>query len=360
MTQLLVAIATVGLFLWAAALVTITFVLKVLSRRARRRREAIERRWRGPLEALVLQGRTPPSPSGAERVVLRDTLLKYLSVLRGSEAATVIKYLEDAGFVDEAIVRLGANHTWDRADAAEFLGRARSRKGVPALVAALDDESEDVRTVAARSLAGIRDPSTVEALASTLGRPSRWTVSMVAEDFMEMGPEAVPALLDMLDPDKHATAVAAVKILGEIRDPRATIPIVVLLRRAENLNMRAQAAAALGKLGGLEARAALETALEDPAWQVRSQAAKALGRLAAPGTGAVLARTIFDANWWVRVNCAEALAELGREGWDELRRLTQASDRYVREQCIGVMQQYALPEAGQGAATSAAEDEARR
>jgi len=340
MTQLLVTIASVTLLLWSAGLVTLTFALMVASRRTRRRREALERRWRGPLEALVLHGRIPPPPSAAERVVVRDMLLTYLGFLRGGEAETIIAYLEDAGFVEEAVTRLRGNHIWDRAEAAEFLGRARSRKGVPALVAALDDDSEDVRTVAARSLAGIRDSATVQALATTLGRPSRWTVSMVAEDLMEMGPEAVPALLDMLASDTHATAVAAVKILGEIRDPRATVFIVILLRESENVNMRAQAAAALGKLGGPEARAALETALQDPGWQVRSQAAKALGRLAAPGTAPLLARAIFDSSWWVRVNCAEALAELGDEGWRELRRLTQASDRYVREQCIGVMQQY--------------------
>jgi HEAT repeat protein len=282
-------------------------------------------------------------------------LVKHLSVLRGREAATISAYLEDAGFVDEAVARLRANRVWDRAEAAEFLGRARSRKGVPALVAALDDDSEDVRTVAARSLAGIRDPATVEALASTLGCPSRWTVSMVAEDLMEMGPQAVPALLDMLHSDTHATAVAAVKILGEIRDPRATVSVVILLRSSENVNMRAQAAAALGKLGGLEARTALETALRDPAWQVRSQAAKALGRLAAPGTAPLLARAIFDSSWWVRVNSAEALAELGRDGWEELRRLTQAPDRFVREQCVGVMQQYDLTGAKEGATTRAAD-----
>lgn len=330
------------------------------ARRAGRRRDTLERAWRKPVEALALHGLNPPSPSGAERVVVRDMLLRYLSVLRGGGSAAIVGYLEDAGFVDEAIAQLHAGRIWNRAEAAEFLGRARSRKGLPALVAALDDASEDVRTVAARSLAAIRDPSSVKALASTLGRPSRWTVTMVAQDLMEMGPEAVPALLDMLSSDEHATVVAAVKILGELRDPRATVPIVILLRRSENLNMRAQTAAGLGKLGGSEAKAALETALHDPAWQVRSQAAKALGRLAAPGTARLLARTIVDPNWWVRVNCAEALAELGTEGWDELQRLAQAPDRYVREQCIGVMQQYGAVGVERDVVTNTADGGARR
>jgi beta-lactamase regulating signal transducer with metallopeptidase domain len=60
MTQLLIAIASVTLLLWAAGLVMFTFALKVGSRRARRRRAALQRRWREPLEQLVLHGRTAP------------------------------------------------------------------------------------------------------------------------------------------------------------------------------------------------------------------------------------------------------------------------------------------------------------
>ncbi len=342
MTEILLMTATIALLAWATGLVALTFALKVASRRAERRRAATERRWRGPLEELVLGGRTPRAPIGAERPVVRDMLLKYLSVLRGGEAAAIGDYLETSGFVDEAIERLGSRRGWDRAEAADLLGRVRSPKGVDALVATLDDANEDVRTVAARSLAAIHDPATVGALASTLGRPSRWTVSMVSEDLVEMGAEAVPALLDMLRADEHATVTAAVKILGEIRDPRATLAVTQLLRGSTDLNVRAQAAAALGKLGGAEARSALEMALRDPAWQVRSQAAKALGHAGGPGTAARLAHAIFDDNWWVRVNCAEALARLGDQGRDELLRLLDAPDRFVREQCLGVAQEHGL------------------
>ena len=82
--------------------------------------------------------------------------------------------------------------------------------------------------------------------------------------------------------------VAAVQILGEIRDPAATPALIEVLREGD-LNLRAQAAAALGKLGGPDAERALLAALEDPEWQVRAQAAKALGRVAHPVVASSLA-----------------------------------------------------------------------
>jgi HEAT repeat protein len=350
--QSVLTVATAILVGWAAVLAASTFALRVADRRARERRATLERQWRAPLEDLVLEGHMPPAPSGPERSLIRSVLLKYLTVLRGGEADAVIAYLDASGFVDEAVAGLKNRRPWDRADAAEFLGRIRSRRAVPALVSALDDPSEDVRTVAARSLAAIRDPSTVEALVAALGQPSRWTVSIVAQDLVDMGADAVPALLRMLHSERHATAVAAVQILGEIRDARAADPLVRLLQSSPQLNVRAQAAAALGKLGGAGPCRALESALRDPAWQVRSQAAKALGRIAPPETAPLLGEAIFDGNWWVRVNCAEALAELGTAGWDELRRLLRAPDRYVSDQCRGVMQLYGLAATAEDAGAS--------
>jgi HEAT repeat protein len=342
--ELVLSVAVVGLLLWAAILIAATVIIKILGERRLRRRVALERRWRAPVEALILDDRefTPPSDRRSRAMVL-DLLLRYLDRLRGREAEVIGAFLERKGLLDQALADLTSRRRWTRAAAADILGRARSRRAVPGLVRALRDPNEDVRTVAARGLAGIRDPSSIAALAEALAMPSRWTMSMVADDLMAMGPEAVPALLDMLVIGSHNVRVAVVQILGEIRDPRAIHRLVKLLRNSPEVNMRAQTAAALGKLGGQEAEAALEVALNDGAWQVRAQAAKALGRIGHTAMAPRLAAAIHDENWWVRVNCAEALLELGDAGWTTLQELTISPDRYVREQCVGVLQQYALP-----------------
>jgi HEAT repeat protein len=113
-----------------------------------------------------------------------------------------------------------------------------------------------------------------------------------------------------------------------------------------DLNLRAQAAAALGKLGGPDAERALLAALDDPQWQVRAQAAKALGRVAHPATAADLAMAMPDDNWWVRVNCAESLARLGAEGRRQLELLTHHDDRFVRDQANAVLDVYGVRGAG--------------
>lgn len=92
----------------------------------------------------------------------------------------------------------------------------------------MTDESDEVRMVAARSLAAIGDPTAVEALTQALADPSRWTATTVAADLVEMGPSAVPTLIEIAaaaGSDRrgaHEAAVTAVHVLGKIatRAPR--------------------------------------------------------------------------------------------------------------------------------------------
>jgi HEAT repeat protein len=338
-------VSVVTLFGLSGVLVALTLLRKLWSRRLERGHQLLVGRYREPVEAFVIDG-VPlhVEDRDADRAAVLDLILRYLSVLKGREADALIDYLDDQGYIEQAMRHLCDRWRWRRAEAAELLGNLRSPKSVPVLVDALGDPCEDVRTVAARSLASIRDPAAIPALADALNEPSRWTLSMVAENLMVMGAEAVPPLIALVDRgDAHNACIAAVQILGEIRDPRAVAPIVEVLHGAENLNMRAQAAAALGKLGGAAAEAALEDALEDPQWQVRAQAAKALGRTGNPGCAYRLAQAMPDTSWWVRVNCAEALASLGEVGRKHLENLLDSPDRYVRDQCVAALQVYGYP-----------------
>ena len=221
----------------------------------------------------------------------------------------------------------------------------KSDAAVGALVSLMSDDSDDVRMVAARSLAAIGDPKAVDALARALADPSRWTATTVAADLIEMGPAAVPTLIEIAAdadsgrPGAHEAAVTAVRVLGEIRDPRAEPVLIELLRGADNLNVRARAAAALGAVGGPLALPALCSALGDDEWQVRAQAASSLGALGDRGSVAALSAAVEDESWWVRRNCAEALGELGDPGREALRALAGSPDRYVRDRCAAVLQE---------------------
>lgn len=339
MTQQLLIFCTVALFAWSFGLVVFTVALRAITAWRRRRWQRGEDTWRSPVEAFVLNDTPLPASSRSGRRVIREMLLRYLAVLHGEEAKRIVAYLEGSGSVAAAVRQLRARNRWRRVAAASQLGRMRSQLAVQPLITALHDESEDVRTVAARSLAAIGRPEAVHALATALGDQSRWTASRVAADLVEMGSFAVPTLLEIVGGEKKEAAVSAVRVLGEIRDPRAVPSLAEILQRSGDLNMRAQAARALGKIASLQATERLRTALTDDAWQVRAQAATALGALGDPKNVDILTAAIADHSWWVRRNCAEALGRLGTAGGQALLLLSTSPDRYVRDRCLAVLEE---------------------
>lgn len=336
------------LFAWAVALALVAVSVRLLRGRRLARRERVELAWRDPVNAFALDGvPLPPVPRRDQGLVL-EVLLRYLNVVRGPEAARITHHLEAQGYVDQAIEGLRSRNRWRRATSAALLGRMRSDSAVAALIEAMRDESEDVRTAAVRSLGVIADPTAAPALTMALGDPSRWTATTVAADLLKMGPVVVPRLIEIASacgsqsPGGHEACLVVVRVLGEMRDPRATPVLIELLSRSSDLDLRARAAAALGAVGGPLAPPQLRAALEDEAWEVRAQAAVSLGALCDHEAVAALSAAIVDESWWVRRNCAEALARLGEPGRQALVALSAAPDRYVRERCQAVLQELEL------------------
>ncbi len=338
----LLTLAALTLYGVTAALLIGMLARRALVVRRARAHAALVESLRGPFEAWILNGTQMRRLDERSKAALLDLAVRYAASMRGAEARRITRCVETTGLAARMLDDLRGRDEWRRARAADLLGRLAVRSAVPALIAALKDESEDVRTVAARSLAMIGDPAAVPALAGALADPSRWTVSLIAENLMRMGPRAVPPLIFLLGAPDHNVRVAVVQILGEIRDPLAIDPLVAVVSGDNDLDLRAQAAAALGKLGGPKAERALEHALADDAWQVRAQAAKALGRLGRPEVAPLLAEAMPDVNWWVRLNCAEALARLGADGRRQLEKLRDHPDRYVSERAAAVLTTWSL------------------
>ncbi len=349
-------IATVlVLFGWAAAMALVALALRWSQQIRARAQARREEHWQPLVEDFVLEGRPLPSIRDRDLDTVLDIVLRYADTLRGPEADRIIAFLEDDGYVALALQDLGSRSRWKRARAAERLGRMRSPRAVPFLITAMQDESDDVRVVAARALATIGDARAIPSLAAALGDPSRWTASNVASELIALGLDAVPALQQIAwsgepgEGGSHEAAVTAVRVLGDIRDPRAAPVLLQLLSGSSDLNMRARSAAALGSLGGSQAAAALRAALGDPEWQVRAQAASSLGRLGDVASVADLARAAEDRSWWVRRNCAESLAKLGEAGQRALTALTASPDPYVRDRARAVLEGLVLREGRPGA-----------
>jgi HEAT repeat protein len=175
---------------------------------------------------------------------------------------------------------------------------------VPTLVQRLDDEDPAVRLIALRSLgqAGRSTTETVPALVKALQSPEAQlrrealrAIGQIARESPGAAPAsaAIPALTEILKSGSAEEQVLAAETLVSLkpRDEQA-VSVLVETARSENLGLRRQAIAALGRMAELQPprtllsnKAVIPTlaeALESPGSTFRLEAALALARV---GTG---------------------------------------------------------------------------
>ncbi|HEX8819840.1 MAG TPA: HEAT repeat domain-containing protein [Archangium sp.] len=154
-----------------------------------------------------------------------------------------------------------------------------------ALVAGLHDESWRVRRAAAEGLTRLPErEAVVERLISVLGeRDETGARNAAAESLAGMGETAVEPLMRLLsahpDPDQRKFAA---DILGQLGRAEAEDALVKAMLEDVDLNVRAAAAEALGKVGGKVAARALERLLHDPEPLLQLSALESLAALHHP------------------------------------------------------------------------------
>lgn len=100
-------------------------------------------------------------------------------------------------------------------------GFEQADETTPELVAALDDESSEVRQAAAMALCHHPYPQAVSPLIKTLSDPDPMTANLASRALGLIGTEATPALLDILKNGTGTAKMEAARALAEIKDPRA-------------------------------------------------------------------------------------------------------------------------------------------
>ena len=135
------------------------------------------------------------------------------------------------------------------------------------LVAALDDESSQVRQCAAIALASHPGPRVLERLIQALSDRDPLTASLAGNTLIQIGPTAVPALIGLLQSEPRrakasgrrrgggtqpgrdeAARLEAVRALAHIADPRA-IPVLMKVLGEDSSVMQYWAEQGLGRLG---------------------------------------------------------------------------------------------------------------
>jgi HEAT repeat protein len=247
-----------------------------LAYRARRRDAAVAALRPAAIE-LIEEVADPPALRGLDAAVFAELLGGYSLVLRGAPRERIAAYFESAGAVDEQLGLLRSRRAWRRATAAFSLGDMGSTRAVPALLGALDDKRRAVRAASARSLGRIGSEAAIEPLVTAgVGRRIPRDVASLA--LFDIGPPAVPRLLELTQHDEPLVRAAAVELVGYLGEAGDSVPLPRMLRDT-SAAVRAAAAGALGRLGASPARDALVDALDDRVPEVRVAAARALGQI---------------------------------------------------------------------------------
>lgn len=168
---------------------------------------------------------------------------------------------------------LADNRYGRRYVAAWALGEIGHPEGIPALIEALDDDVQQVRRYATRSL-------------------------------IKFNQTAVDSLILTLEnaPDRQAAGI--IRALGDIGDRRA---LESLLKRADGA-VRSDAFLALGKLRDPRSEQALISGLDDEDWKVRMNAAQALGPVGGAASEQPLRQCLEDEVLVVRQWSARSLS----------------------------------------------------
>ena len=165
------------------------------------------------------------------------------------------------------------------------------------LVNDLRSRDPAVREEAAQKLGDLKDPSAVEPLIVVLKKDKDRNVRWSAEDaLVSIGAPAVEPLIKMLDNDSWRVRRRAVRTLGKIRDPRAIEPLVASMKTDDDCYVRKYAAKAIGEINDPRAGEILTPALQSRNLEMIEGAYRFFIRRGEAGSEAVLIESL-NKNW---------------------------------------------------------------
>ena len=220
-----------------------------------------------------------------------------------------------------------------------------AKNDLPALIAALGDKDEVVRLNAAYELGTVGAPAVptlIETWRKASEDPENESSQHATFALSGIGGWSSPQLSWL---QTHATYA-----LSAIGGP--AVPALVEALDSDNESIRANAAYALGDIGGAaqDAVPSLTQALQDESAWVRRHAIEALGLIGqpTPNTVPALIDLLCDEHYWIRDNAARALARLGPAAEAAIPALIDTlndENRYVRFHATFALKQIGTPKA---------------
>ncbi len=200
-----------------------------------------------------------------------------------------------------------------RNDAYNSLAHEADAEALPVLVAALKDEDAYIRESALYALdcydLDCHDKEPVEAgIIALLARDGSAKIrEAAARALASCTANAVPTLTAALSDPVASVRKQAIRSLGWLEASDAVAALTAVLEKDGNLDMRAEAAMALGEIGSDDALPPLIAAARNASPVIRKHAALGLGRMRHPQAPSYLAAMLKDADTEVREEAASAL-----------------------------------------------------
>ncbi len=266
-----------------------------------------------------------------DALIFKEIILELSEEASGIQQSRATELYEFSGIADKEILTLRRSwFWWLRAAAAHNLGQLRVKRAKNDLVEALGDKSIEVRLEATWAIGHMGFVDTLPLIMESMSHFFKIAALRMDAFIFEMGPPALPLLLDLCKHPEWEIQLLAIHLVGEFKDP-GTVEVLLPLLESQNLEIRLAACKAIGSIGDPKGLSSIVPYLEDSAWQMRAQAAKQFGRNrftpAIPG----LLKCLEDRAWWVRLNAGEALSQMGEKGEGALKRALKSQDRFARD-----------------------------
>ena len=206
-------------------------------------------------------------------------------------------------------------------------------------IAALNDEDWAIREEAAMMLGTLRDPRAVVPLVSVLRDGDRAVRDAAIGALLAIGEPAVTTLGACLSDPTLTVQELASSVLARIADARVLTPLITALASPDWI-VRMHAAKALGRIKDAEAVRPLVPLLQDKVKAVREETSTALAAIGEAALSSLLGALTHE-EWLVRLHAVEALGKTrSPEAVNPLLSvLFNDRDRAVREDAVRALGQ---------------------
>ncbi len=275
---------------------------------------------------------------GDDYKILKDFLTPYLKNLRGEDYEKLVELAQETGVTPYYLRRLEKGGTKEKIRAANFLGKVKERKALPALEKILHQDDSDEMIAAAWSIAEIGDKQYFSPVLKEIINNTHMTYEGITELLTQFDREICGEIEDLLtgwledkkdleeifQSSKDIIISLLIDLLGHFNYFEGIYLLEDTLRKESNTEVIIHIFKALVKIG-YPIENDLKPYLHHENWVIRSQAVRYAGIIGEEKYLSDYKKLLKeDSNWWVKFYAGETIFKTA--GKDILESLAQSQE----------------------------------